>query len=274
MSSQALSKAVILARGLGKRMRRADESVRLDDKESRAADAGVKALIPTGGRPFLDYVLSGLADAGFQDICLIIGPEHGELRAYYERLPLTRLRISFAIQEKALGTADAVLAAEKFVAGDSFLVLNSDNYYPVETFRKLRELGEPALAAFERAALVRESNVEEERLRQYSIVEINAQGYLTRIIEKPDEKTIAAHGENAPIGMNCWLFRASIFRACRKVCPSSRGELELPEAVQLAVAFYGERIRVLTFRGGVLDLSSRSDIAEVAKRLKTISVNL
>ena len=41
-----------------------------------------------------------------------------------------RLRISFAVQLRRIGTADAVLAAEEFTAGEPFVVLNSDNYYP------------------------------------------------------------------------------------------------------------------------------------------------
>jgi glucose-1-phosphate thymidylyltransferase len=274
MNSLNISKAVVLARGLGMRTRVTSVGALVNAEQPSVADSEVKAMIRIGGRPFLDYVLSGLADAGFQDICLVIGPEHGEVRNYYQGLSLNRLRIDFAIQEQALGTANALLAAEKFVAADSFLVLNSDNYYPVETLRKLRELGTPGVAAFERDALIHESNFEEARIGQYSIVETNAQGYLSRVIEKPDDKTISAHGENASIGMNCWLLRPSIFRACRKVCPSTRGELELPEAVQLAVGFYNERIRVLTFRAGVLDLSSRADIAGVAQRLETTPVNL
>ena len=55
-------KAVILARGLGKRMRQADEHASLDPKQAAVADQGIKAMIPIG-RPFLDYVLSALADA-------------------------------------------------------------------------------------------------------------------------------------------------------------------------------------------------------------------
>ncbi len=59
-----IDKAVILARGLGKRMRRSDQSAALDDTQSRIADSGVKAMIPIG-RPFLDYVLNALVQAGF-----------------------------------------------------------------------------------------------------------------------------------------------------------------------------------------------------------------
>ena len=56
---------VILARGLGTRMRKSDQSSTLDATQQAIADAGVKALIPVGGagRPFLDYVLSEAAEA-------------------------------------------------------------------------------------------------------------------------------------------------------------------------------------------------------------------
>ena len=72
--STAPRKAVIMARGLGSRMRRASEGVELTAEQQRAADAGVKAMISLDGRPFLDYVISALADAGFPEICLVIGP--------------------------------------------------------------------------------------------------------------------------------------------------------------------------------------------------------
>ncbi len=57
------TKAVILARGLGTRMRRDDAGAELSAEQASLADSGMKAMIPVG-RPFLDYVLSGLADAG------------------------------------------------------------------------------------------------------------------------------------------------------------------------------------------------------------------
>ena len=51
-----MDKAVILARGLGTRMRRQEEGVELSDEQRAAADSGQKAMIRFG-RPFLDYVL-------------------------------------------------------------------------------------------------------------------------------------------------------------------------------------------------------------------------
>ena len=275
MKSSEVTKAVILARGLGTRMRRDDgDSRRLDARQAQMADSGLKAMIPVG-RPFLDYVLSGLADAGYREVCLVIGPEHGMVRDYYRLTCVPeRLRVSFAIQERPLGTADALAAAEPFTADEHFLMLNSDNYYPISVCRDLRLLGRPAIAAFERDSLARNSNISADRIRQFAIVTRRPDGTLDRIVEKPDEATMNRSGPEVWVSMNCWCFGPAIFRACAAVGPSPRGELELTDAVQIAVSSLGERFQVLTVHAGVLDLSSRSDIAVVAERLRAVEVHL
>ena len=60
MQIRAIDKAVILARGLGTRMVKRNDTAKLDAGQSAVADTAVKALIPID-RPFLDYVLSALA---------------------------------------------------------------------------------------------------------------------------------------------------------------------------------------------------------------------
>src|SRR5688500_6719470 len=171
-------KAVVLARGLGTRMRTADADAPIDEQQAAVADQGIKAMIPIG-RPFLDFVLSALADGGITDVCLVIGPEHGAVREHYERGGLLeRVRVSFAIQERPLGTADAVLAAEPFVNGDRFLVMNADNYYPVAAYAALRELGEPGLIAFERDALLADGQIAPERIMRFALLDIDSSGDL------------------------------------------------------------------------------------------------
>ena len=245
-------------------MRSPDATTQLAADQMRAADAGMKAMIPIG-RPFLDYVLSALADAGFSQVCLVVGPEHTAIREYYQSISSRRIEISFAIQEEPLGTANALLTAEQFAGREEFLVLNSDNYYPVEVFRALRMLGEPGLPAFERETLVRESEIPRERVLRYALLQINAAGYLEKIVEKPDEMPETTGDREVFISMNCWRFSAGIFRACEQVARSARGEYELPEAVQLGLSSLGLRFKAIPFRTGVLDLSHRSDIAQVAR---------
>lgn len=269
-----MDKAVILARGLGTRMRQQDPDAGLSPAQAEMAATGVKALMPID-RPFLDYVLSALADAGYRRICLVVGPEHEELRRYYgEILRYQRLEMGFAIQVRPLGTADAVAAAESFAAGEPFLVINSDNYYPVVALESLRHLQGPGLAAFSRAGMLAGSNIPPERLSRFALVEIDGQGCLRRILEKPDPELLASLPEPVAVSMNCWRFDQGIFAACRAVKPSPRGELELPDAVQYAAEVLGQRFQVLSCAEAVLDLSSRADVGPVAACLAGREVRL
>jgi glucose-1-phosphate thymidylyltransferase len=159
------------------------------------------------------------------------------------------------------------------VGEDLFLVINSDNYYPVEVLRGLRELGHPGLALFDRDQLVAGSNIPEDRVQKFAVAKVNSEGCLERIYEKPLPETIRSLGSPVYVSMNCWMFSPAIFKACLSISPSARGELELTDAVQYAIDVLKEPLRVLTFTSPVLDLSSRSDIAAVADRLRGIIPN-
>ncbi len=249
-------------------MQRADPAAPLTRAQQRAADAGLKPLMPIAGRPFLDYVLSALADAGIRDVGLVVAPEHDALAAHYEAQPPARVRIAYVVQAEARGTANAVLAAQAWTAGEPFLAMNADNLYPVAALSALAALDEPGLPAFDAEDLVRTSNIPEARIRAFALVDIDDAGYLTGIVEKP-AAVIPPEGGNhghLAVSMNLWRFDARIFAACRDVPPSARGEYELPEAVALAVR-RGVRFRALPARGPVLDLSRRSDAIDVERRL-------
>ena len=270
---ERVKKVVVMARGIGTRMRQADSSAALDESQRAAADSGVKAMIPIGvGRPFLDYVLSALADAGYTHACLIIGPEHDNVRKYFSvQSPPQRIRVEFAVQEKPLGTADAVAAARQFAGNDRFLLINSDNYYPAQALRDLADLSGAGVALFDRDRMVTDSNIPEDRIQKFSVVEITPDGLLMRIHEKPSDETLRAMGAPLWISMNCWLFSPAIFEACDHIDLSERGELELTDAVQYAIDILGEKFAALKFHDAVLDLSSRSDIAPVVDRLRTLN---
>jgi len=268
-----MDKAVILARGLGTRMRRADAEVSLTEAERSAAEKGVKALIPIA-RPFLDYVLSALADAGYRRVCLVVAPDHEAIRSHYERVRPTRLSLAFAVQVEPKGTADAVAAAEAFADGDPFLVVNSDNYYPVEALRGLRQQDGFAVALFERESMLSGSNIAPERVRNFAVAQLSDDGLLVRIHEKPDEAALAAMPPPHWLSMNCWRFTPAIFEACRKIGPSPRNEYELPDAVQYVIDVLRLPFRALTIRAPVLDLTTRKDIATIKPLLSSVEVNL
>jgi len=254
-------------------MRRLDPSAPLDEQQAAVAETGIKAMIPIG-RPFLDYVLSAVADAGYRHVCLIIGPEQQAIQEYYGgKAEVKRLKICFAFQPEPRGTADAVAAAQQFVNDEPFAVINSDNYYRPEALQGLREQKGYAVALFEREALFWAGNITAERIKRFAVAKINA-GHLEKILEKPDDATLAAMPQPLWVSMNCWRFEPTIFQACKAIRPSPRGELELTDAVQYAIDELGARIQALCYRLPVLDLTSRADIASVATHLAGIDVQL
>ncbi len=257
--------AVILARGHGSRLR-ADDGAPLADAQREAAEAGKKGLMPLHGRPLLDYVLSELAEGGVRDIVLVIAPDDEAVRRRYDDdAPPARLRVRYAVQAEARGTADALLAARDAVEAPAgaprsddgrrhFLVCNADNLYPASSVAALVALDGPGLAAYDAAAFP------ESQVRQFALLDLAADDTLRDLVEKPAADHPLARAARRWVSMNLWRFTDAIFADCAAVTPSVRGELELVDAVRLAVA-RGERFHAARERVAVPDLSRRADVA-------------
>lgn len=265
-----LSTAVVMARGLGTRMRKAADIDGLSPEQAAAAARGAKAMMPLGGRPFLDHSLTALADAGIEDVCLVIGPEHQAIRDYYDGLTTERLTIGYAVQAEPRGTADAVAAAADYVGDRRFLVINGDNYYFPDAIARLAEVDGNATLGYDRTALVTMSNIPPERVATFALLDV-ANGRLTGLVEKPGIEAFDARGPHALVSMNCWAFTPEVFDVCRRVVPSARGELEIQDAVrQLIPAGF----TVVPVESGVYDLGQRGDIASVERALAGRAVRL
>lgn len=262
-----ITTAAILARGVGSRMRRTDEGTPLDGAQARAAAQGLKGMIPID-RPFLDYVISALADAGITDVVLVIGPEHDAVRTYFtHEAPPTRVRLRFAVQPEPRGTADAVRAAADVIGTIPFLVLNADNLYPASVVAEIASQSDAAVVAFERDALIADGAIAPERIRAFAVLAIGSDESLRQIREKPGDALDLSSEEARWVSMNLWAVTPDVVAACRDVTPSVRGEQELPEAVALAMA-RGTRVSVVRARASVLDLSVRADVPGVVARLR------
>src|SRR5690606_26808868 len=101
----------------------------------------------------------------------------------------------------------------------------------------------PGLIAYDAEALVREGGIEPERVARFALLEIDADDRLREIVEKPAHGHPLLAQEHRWVSMNLWRFRETIFDACADVQPSARGELELADAVRLAMQ-RGERFDV------------------------------
>jgi len=268
-----IEKAVVLAAGAGRRMRREDTGASLSSEQTYAAATGVKALIPVG-RPFLDYLLFHLAESGITRVCLVTGPDHDALQSHCVDLAPRRLAIEFAVQSRPQGTADAVGCAADFVGDDGFLAINSDNLYPIDDLARLRTAGGPATTGFNVETVLPKHRHSMERVAAMAIMSCDQHGYLSRIIEKPPVEAFSSAAGPVYVSMNCWRFSPQIFTACQRITPSSRGEYELPDAVRFSIEQLGEQYRLIPSSEEVLDLSDRGDIEPVAERLRGVEVRL
>ena len=109
-------KGVILAGGSGTRLH---PLTRITNKH----------LLPIYDRPMISYAIEALVLAGINEMMLVTGGTHaGEfLRLLGNGHEHGIDRLSYAYQDRPGGIAEALGLAERFVAGDSVLVMLGDN---------------------------------------------------------------------------------------------------------------------------------------------------
>ena len=192
MPGPEMDKIVVLARGLGSRMRRNEAAAGIDGRQAAMADAGIKAMIPIG-RPFLDYVLSAAADAGYRHVCLVIGPEHNAIREYYGRSG--RRAAGFHVRQP--GGAEGHGRRRGRGRGVRRRRARSRSSIPTTIIPSRR----CAACASSRAGPWRCSSATPcspaatcppNGIKRFAVAKIDAAGRLERILEKPDEATLAA----------------------------------------------------------------------------------
>jgi len=163
-SSSNLLQAVVLCGGLGTRLRNAVPTL-------------PKALAPVAGRPFLDYLLTGLAAAGIHDVVLCTGHKSEMIEAEYGQNAQCGLSIQYSVERSPLGTAGAVKLAASVISASSFLLLNGDSVVEVDYQRLIKS--HVASGAKATITLVRVPQPE-----RYGTALLNANGEISAFLEK------------------------------------------------------------------------------------------
>ena len=110
-------KAIILAAGLGKRLRPITNSI-------------PKPMIKIYDKPILEYIVNDLVNFGFDEICIVIGYNGNQIKKYFRSGDKFNAKISYVIQKEYNGTAYAVMCAKDFVGYDKFLLHLGDTVNP------------------------------------------------------------------------------------------------------------------------------------------------
>jgi len=211
-----------------------------------------KQLVPVANKPVLFYGIEAMAEAGIEEVGIIIAPETGgEIREAAGDGSRFGVRITYVEQEAPLGLAHAVLTAERFLGDDPFVMYLGDNLLQGGIVDLVR-----AFEANRPDALILLTPVPDPE--HYGVAELDGDR-VVRLVEKPPEPAT----DLALVGV--YMFTPQIHEAARAIEPSGRGELEITDAIQHLVDG-GRRVEPHVVRGWWKDTGRLEDMLE-ANRL-------
>ncbi|MBU0614822.1 MAG: NTP transferase domain-containing protein [Nanoarchaeota archaeon] len=171
-----------------------------------------KHLLPVYNKPMIYYPLQTLIDAGIKDILIISGRPHAG--AFVNILGSGKefgVRLSYEIQDEAMGIAHALGLAEDFVDDKKLCVILGDNIF--EDKLDISDFHEGARIFLK----------EVKNAKRFGVATVDSNNKVIEIEEKPKEpKTnLAVTG--------LYLYDNKVFEIIRNLKPSHRGELEITD---------------------------------------------
>ena len=239
-------KGIVLAGGSGTRLYPATHVVS-------------KQLLPVYDKPMVYYPLSTLMLAGIRDMLLISTPQ--DTPRFEQLLGDGRqwgLRLSYAVQERPAGIAQAFLIGREFIGRERVALILGDNIFFGHDLVPLMKRG----VERERGATVFAYPVNDPQ--RYGVVEFDANGRALSIDEKPKQPK----SRYAVTGL--YFYDARVVDIATRLKPSARGELEITD-VNRAYLERGE-LEVVPMKRGMawLDTGTHEALLEAAHFIETI----
>lgn len=186
-----------------------------------------KVLLHVAGKPILAHILDGLLSVGIRRIVFVVGHLGDQIRTWVGEH--YALDVVFVEQTQPLGNGHAVFVARQHLEEHPVLILFGDTI--------IRAHLPDLLAQGENTAGVKAVDDP----RRFGVAEVDGQGYVTRLVEKPEAPTSHLALAGLYLIRHPSLLRASLERLVGEN-RQARGEFWLVDALQLMLDA-GERMR-------------------------------
>jgi len=196
-------KGILLAGGTGSRLYPMTKTVS-------------KQLLPVYDKPMVYYPLSTLLSLGISEVLIVTTPKDKDsFQALLGDGSSLGCSFSYAVQPKPNGLAEAFLIGADFIGTESVALILGDNLFYGSAIQKQRP------SADFTGGLIFGTHVQNPE--RYGIVELDAQGNVKSIEEKPKnpKSNLAIPG--------LYFFDHSVVEKAKQVKPSARGELEITD---------------------------------------------
>lgn len=226
-------KAVILCGGKGSRLKPITYSL-------------PKQLIPIANKPLLAYTIDLLINIGIEEISIVVNEYNKRifekvLSEYFE------FNIKYIVQKKPKGVAHGLLSAKEFVGEEKFIMILGDNSFQFNLKRFIKNFSDNRNNC--RILLKKVKNPED-----FGVAYIG-NNKIINLEEKPKR----AFSDLAVTGL--YVFDSNIFKACKEIQLSSRGEYELIDAIKWLLK-KGYNVGYEIFDGEWRDIGKTKDVLE------------
>jgi glucose-1-phosphate thymidylyltransferase len=218
-----------------------------------------KQLLPVYDKPLIYYPLSTLMLAGITDILIVTTPhERPAFQALLQDGRQWGLALSYAVQPRPEGLAQALLIGREFVSGEPCCLILGDNIF---FGHGLPELLRRAVGRRYGATIFAYRVSDPER---YGVVEFDRRGRAISLEEKP----LRPRSNYAITGLYFYDGRAADLAA--RLAPSARGELEITDLNRLYLEDRTLQVECLGRGFAWLDTGTADSLLHAATFLQTL----
>lgn len=218
-----------------------------------------KQILPIYDKPMIYYPLSVLMLAGIRDILIISTPR--DINCFKELFgdgSKIGLNISYAIQEKPNGLAEAFLIGEEFIEGDTCALVLGDNIFFGQGFSpKVQKAAQIEKGAEIFGYLVKDP-------REYGVVEFDENMNVLSLEEKPEKPK----SKYAIPGL--YFYDNTIVEKAKKIKPSKRGELEITDLNKMYLEEKNLKVNLLGRGFAWLDTGNHKNLLQASNFIETI----